>query len=79
MIMARQGIWSGADLQRLLEEKTCIKLSAAAISRLMQEEQHEIKLQVLDALCVALHCMPAELLVAQNCTSSEADLRRNQA
>lgn len=63
MIMAKRGIWSGAELGRLLEEKTGLRLSPAGLSRLLNEEQTEIKLRVLDALCVVLNCQPEELMV----------------
>ena len=65
MIMAHHGIWTGAELQRLLKEKTGLCISAPSISRLLCEEQTEIKLRVLDALCMVLDCKPEELLIRQ--------------
>lgn len=61
--MARSGIWTGAELQRLLAERTGVRISSSGISRLLQDEQTEIKLIVLDALCVVLKCKPSDLLV----------------
>ena len=66
LIMAQRGIWSGADLQRLLFEKTGLQISSPGIMRLMAEDQVEIKLRVLDALCIALDCRPGDLLFRQN-------------
>ena len=61
-VMALRGIWTGADLKRCIENKTMLRISDAAVSRLMHEEQTEIKLLVLDALCITLDCMPGDLL-----------------
>ena len=66
LIMAQRGIWTGADLQRLLFEKTGLQISSPGIMRLLNEDQTEIKLRVLDALCTALECAPEELLVRQD-------------
>lgn len=63
MVMARKNIWTGADLMRMLEEKAGLKISPAGISRLLNEEQTEIKLVVLDALCTILECSVEELLI----------------
>ena len=66
MIMAQKGIWSGAELGRLLKEKTGLVISPAGLSRLMNEDQSEMKLRVLDALCMVLDCEPGELMVRKN-------------
>lgn len=63
MMMAINGIWTGAELQRQLEAKAGLKISKAGISRLLQDEQTELKLKVLDALCLVLECQPSSLLI----------------
>ena len=63
MVMAQRGIWSGSDLQRLLEQKAGVRLSSAGISRLLREQQAEIKLRLLDGLCIVLDCQPEELMI----------------
>lgn len=73
MVMAKRGIWSGAELGRLLEEKTGLKISSAGISRLMNEEQVEMKLRVLDALCTVLDCEPDELIIRDKLIQSQID------
>ena len=65
MAMARKDIWTGADLQRQLLEKAGLNISKAGISRLMNKEQHEIKLRVLDALCTVLDCRPGDLMILE--------------
>lgn len=65
MMMAQRGIWTGVDLKKLIEEKTTLRISSAGISRLLQDGQAEIKLNVLDALCTVLQCKPNELLVLE--------------
>lgn len=60
-VMASQGIWSGAELGRLLEHKAGYKLSAPSISGLLTEEPRQMKTQTMDALCTALDCTPSDL------------------
>jgi len=59
--MAERGIWSGADLGRLMEQKAGYKLSAPSISALLTEEPRQVKAQTMDALCTALDCTPSDL------------------
>ena len=68
MAMAKKGIWTGAELQRQLAEKAGLNISKAGISRLLKDEQSEIKLKVLDALCTVLECQISDLII----TSFEA-------
>ena len=68
MAMAKKGIWTGAELQRQLAEKTGLNISKAGISRLLKDEQSEIKLKVLDALCTVLECQISDFII----TSFEA-------
>ena len=60
-VMASRGIWSGAELGRLMEQKAGYKLSAPSISALLTEEPRQVKAQTMDALCTALDCTPADL------------------
>lgn len=66
MIMAANNIWTGAELQRRLEKEAGLKISKAGISRLLNEEQTEIKLKILDALCLVLQCNPSDLLMIKS-------------
>src|SRR5258707_15043716 len=60
-VMADRGIWSGAELGRLMEQKAGYNLSARSISALLTEEPRQVKAQTMDALCTALDCTPADL------------------
>jgi putative transcriptional regulator len=60
-VMAEHGVWSGADLGRLMEQKAGYKLSAPSISALLTEEPRQVKAQTMDALCTALDCTPSDL------------------
>ncbi len=60
-VMADRGIWSGAELGRLMEQKAGYKLSALSLSALLTEQPKQMKAQTMDALCTALDCTPADL------------------
>lgn len=60
-VMADRGIWSGAELGRLMEQKAGYKLSAPSLSALLTEQPKQMKAQTMDALCTALDCTPADL------------------
>ena len=60
-VMADRGIWSGAELGRLMEQKSGYKLSAPSLSALLTEQPKQMKAQTMDALCTALDCTPADL------------------
>jgi putative transcriptional regulator len=60
-VMADRGIWSGAELGRLMEQKAGYKLSAPSLSALLTEHPKQMKAQTMDALCTALDCTPADL------------------
>ncbi|MGG4146607.1 helix-turn-helix transcriptional regulator [Paenibacillus algorifonticola] len=62
-VMAERGIWSGAALARLLEEKADYRLSAPSISALLTGQPKQMKADTLDALCTALDCSPSVLWV----------------
>lgn len=73
LLMAKKSIWSGAELQRQLEQKTGLRISTSGISRLMNEDQVEIKLKVLSALCCVLECQPDELIIRKTDVSIKVD------
>lgn len=60
-VMASRGIWSGAELGRLMERSAGYKLSAPSISALLAEAPRQVKAQTMDALCTALGCTPCDL------------------
>ncbi|TCZ78256.1 XRE family transcriptional regulator [Paenibacillus albiflavus] len=62
-VMFDRGIWSGAVLSRLLEEKASYRISAASISALINQQPRQMKTETLDALCTALECSPNDLWV----------------
>ncbi len=62
-VMASRGIWSGAELGRLMEQKAGYKLSAPSISALLTDAPRQVKAQTMDALCTALECTPSDLWV----------------
>jgi putative transcriptional regulator len=77
MTMAQRGIWTGSELRLLLLEKAGLNISAAGISRLMQEEQTEVKLRVIDALCIVLDCKPEDLLILRTEVTEQQKNRIN--
>jgi putative transcriptional regulator len=60
-VMASRGVWSGAELGRLMEQKAGYKLSAPSLSALLTEAPRQVKAQTMDALCTALDCTPSDL------------------
>jgi DNA-binding Xre family transcriptional regulator len=60
-VMAQRGIWTGAALSRLLEEKAGYRLSPPSISALLTGQPRQMKADTLDALCTALACSPSDL------------------
>lgn len=62
-IMADRGIWTGAELARLLEKKAYYRLSPPSISALINGQPKQMKADTLDALCTALDCTPNDLWV----------------
>jgi len=62
-VMVERGIWSGAELLRLLKEKANYGLSAPSISALLNSQPKQMKSETLDALCTALDCSPNDLWV----------------
>ena len=62
-VMASRGIWSGAALARLLQDKAGYSLSAPSISALLSGQPRQMKAETMDALCTALDCTPNDLWV----------------
>ncbi|MFD0870309.1 Predicted transcriptional regulator [Chlamydia abortus] len=62
-VMAARGVWTGAALARLLEDKAGYRLSPPSISALLNGQPKQMKADTLDALCTALDCTPGELWV----------------
>ncbi|WP_209972207.1 helix-turn-helix domain-containing protein [Paenibacillus eucommiae] len=62
-VMTDKGIWSGAHLARLLQEKSGYRLSAPSVSALLLGQPKQMKAETLDALCTALDCTPNDLWV----------------
>ena len=71
MVAAQHGVWTGAQLGRLLESKAGKHLSAPSISVLMSGQPKELKLATLSALCTALECTPNDLLVLIHAESDD--------
>jgi putative transcriptional regulator len=85
MAAAQRGIWTGAQLQRLLAAKAGMELSSASVSALFTKQPSQIKLSTLIALCTALECTPNDLFdidttpVAQPISSTPATVAVNDA
>lgn len=62
-VMADRGVWSGAELVRLMQMKANYSLSAPSISALLNSQPKQMKGDTLDALCTALECSPGDLWV----------------
>jgi DNA-binding Xre family transcriptional regulator len=62
MAAAERGVWTGAELRRLLAEGAGLTLSPASISDLMSKQPSKVRLSNLGALCVALDCTPNDLI-----------------
>jgi len=62
MTAAQRGVWTGAQLRRLLVERAGLELSSASVSALLTKQPSQVKLQTLAALCTALECTPADLI-----------------
>lgn len=62
-VMADNGIWSGAELGRLMKELVGYSLSAPSISALLNEAPKQVKAETMDALCTILECTPSDLWI----------------
>ena len=59
---AHREVWTGAQLRRLLAERSGLQLSSASVSALLTRQPAQVKLDTLAALCTALECTPNDLL-----------------
>src|ERR1700761_8502886 len=59
---AHREVWTGAQLRRLLAERSGLNLSSASVSALLTRQPSQVKLETLAALCTALQCTPNDLL-----------------
>ncbi len=58
---AHREVWTGAQLRRLLAERSGLHLSSASVSALLTKQPAQVKLDTLAALCTALQCTPNDL------------------
>jgi len=82
MAAAQREVWTGAQLQRLLADRTGLKLSAPSISALLTKQPRQVKLETLAALCQALDCTPNDLFeidAAPVVRAKPAESRRSTA
>jgi len=77
-IMAKNEIWTGTELARLMEAKTGYKMSAPSISALINEMPKQMKVTTLDALCSTLNCKPNDLLVHSPSTIIEKNIKEKK-
>jgi DNA-binding Xre family transcriptional regulator len=61
MAAAQREVWTGAQLRRLLADRSGLELSSASVSALFTREPAQVKLATLAALCTALDCTPNDL------------------
>jgi DNA-binding Xre family transcriptional regulator len=69
MLCARKGIWTAAELERLLVGKVGVRLSHQTVCTLMRSTPKNLSLQILLALCVVLECSPNDVLVVDRSPS----------
>ena len=62
-VMAKNDIWSGSELIRLMEEKAGYTMSPASVSALLKGRPKLYRDETIDALCTALDCDINELIV----------------
>lgn len=63
--MYEKGVFSAAELGRLLREKASYDISAPAIHRLVKGLPVEVKFATIDALCEALDCGINDIITRQ--------------
>lgn len=64
-VMAKNNVWTGSELLRLMEAKAGYTMTPPSISALLNAPPKLIRLETLDALCTALDCKPSELIEHQ--------------
>lgn len=62
MVAAQRGVWTGAELRRLLAERAGVELSSSSVSALLTKTPTQVRLSTLAALCTALGCSPNDLI-----------------
>ena len=75
MAAAERGVWTGAELRRLLADRAGLSLSPASVSALMTKQPSQVRLSTLAALCAALDCTPNDLIAVERagCGTNAAD------
>lgn len=61
MAAAERGVWTAAELRRILASEAGYELSAPSVTALMTQDPVLVKLTTLAALCKALRCTPNDL------------------
>lgn len=61
-ICADRNIWTAAELQRLLKEKTGLQLTHTPVNYLYKKTPTSLSLKTLYALCYVLECTPNDLI-----------------
>lgn len=69
-IMYEKGVFSAADLRKLLREKGNLDISAPAVHRLVNGLPQEYKITTLDALCAALECDLQDIVLHEKPTTA---------
>ncbi|GIP32200.1 helix-turn-helix transcriptional regulator [Paenibacillus sp. J2TS4] len=74
-LMAERGIWTGAELGRLLMDQAGYRLSPPSISALLNGQPKQMKADTMDALCTVLRCTPSDLWVHIPSTKGDHNLQ----
>lgn len=61
-VMARNNVWTGSELLRLMERKAGYSMTPPSISALLNDPPKLMRMETLDALCTALDCSPNDLI-----------------
>ena len=61
MAAAERGVWTAAELRRLLASEAGYELSAPSVTALLTGDPALVKLTTLAALCEVLQCTPNDL------------------
>jgi len=62
-VMAKNNVWTGSELLRLMEDRAGYSISHASVSALLNEKPKLIRVETLDAICTALDCTPNDVVV----------------
>ncbi|MGH9000049.1 MAG: helix-turn-helix domain-containing protein, partial [Acidimicrobiia bacterium] len=77
MAAAERGVWSGAELRRLLAERGGMSLSPASVSALLTKQPAQVRLATLAAVCAALDCTPNDLITLEPVPAPAPRTRRD--